>query len=392
MSAPSAPTAAARSRRRKSATALVGILAVLAILVASLVGTVHAVVLSPDALTSAVAPVGQNPQVQAVIAEKAAAGIADALGVEAKAQEVLGAKVGPLLAPTIARQVEDRLASAITDALASPQFAAAWEQMVHASATAAINVVKGDSTVVTTADGVIYLNILPAIGKTLDALKTQGLIGESVQLPDLSNPSTPAQEAVSRLGSALGISLPANFGQVPIAQTSALQQVQGYVSAFDTVTLVLIVVALALTAATVWLAADRRQTLVRVGIGAALIVGVVPPLLKLADAFVTSMIAAPGMAVVFGAFTEAIVDAVSWPLRVVAVVCLAVAIVGMLAGPGGVRNIAGRPAALLGMALGAVAVIAVAAVVGPSAALIGLALVVAWAEISGRPLIAAPAA
>ena len=48
------------SRGRSIAAGVVGVIAVLVILVASVVGTMHAVVLSPDTLTSVVAPVAKG--------------------------------------------------------------------------------------------------------------------------------------------------------------------------------------------------------------------------------------------------------------------------------------------------------------------------------------------
>jgi hypothetical protein len=385
------PTAAAPSRgRRSKAAGVLGILAVIAILLASVVAVVHSVVLSPDALTAAIVPVGQNPEVQTAVADKAAAKITTALGIEDKASKVLGDRLGPLVAPSISRQVEDRLASAIEGALASPAFAQRWEQIVHASATVTVNVLKGDSTAITTSDGVIYLNVLPAISQIFDELKAQGLIDASVQLPDLSNPSTPAETLIAQLAAAIGASLPPDFGQVPIAQTAALEQAQAYVSAFDSVTVLLDIVALALVAAAVWLAADRRAMLVRIGVGAAIAVAVVPPLLRFAEHAISTQVAAQDMAVVVGAFVDAVVEAVSWPLRAVAAVSLGVAIVGMLAGPHGVRAMVQRPVAALPLLLGALAFVVVWVAIGPDLALIVLALVTAWIDIWGRPL-AAPA-
>ena len=375
-----------RSRARSVATGVVGLVAVLAILIASFVGTLHAVVLSPDTLTSVLAPVGDNPQVQTVVANKAAATIVTQLDVEGRARNVLPGALGPLMAPTVARTVQDRLASAIVDAMSSTAFERSWERMVHASATVAINVLRGDSAAVTTSDGVIYLNVLPALSGTLDALKAQGLISASVQLPDLSDPATPAQQAIASLGSALGISLPPDFGQIPIAQTAGLAKAQGAVALFDSAVLILILAAVLLTLAAVAMAADRRAMVIRIGIVAGLLLALMAPLLRLADHAISGSIAAPGMGVVTGAVMDAIVEPVSWPLRVVAAVCLAAALVAMLAGA--VTGAAtSRRAAFLPMLFGAAAFLVVWVVVGPDAALLTLALVTAGAWITGRPLL-----
>ena len=388
MSKPAGPVTASstRTRRRSVAAGVVGAIAVIAILLASVAGTLHAVVLSPDTLTSVVAPVGANPLVQAAVADRAATKIVTALDVEGRAQKILPGALGPLMAPSVARTVHDRLASAIEDTMALPAFASLWERTVHVSATVAVNALRGDSAAITTTDGVVYLNLLPVLSGTLDALQTQGLIDASVQLPDLSDPTTPAQRAIATLGSALGISLPPDFGQVALAQTSALASAQGAVAAFDAATLILISAAVLLTIMAVAMAVDRRAMVIKIGIGAALLVAVLPPLLTLAEQVISSGLASPGMSVVASAFIGAIVDAVSWPLRVVAAVCLATALGGMLAGAV-TGAAASRTAALVPTLIGAAAFLVVWVAVGPDAAVLTLALVAAGAWITGRPLL-----
>jgi len=156
------------------------------------------------------------------------------------------------------------------------------------------------------------------------------------------------------------------------------------------VTVLLVIVALVLAVAAVVLASDRRAMVIGIGIGSALVVALMPPLLRFADSVITNHIASAGMSVVAGAFVDSIVEAVSWPLRVVAAVFLAIGVVGLVAGPRGqgFAAIGRRPAAALPLALGALLFLIVWIVVGPDAALIGLALVAAVLWIRGRPVIA----
>ena len=125
---------------------------------------------------------------------------------------------------------------------------------------------------------------------------------------------------------------------------------------------------------------------IKIGIGAALLVAVLPPLLTLAEQVISSGLASPGMSVVATAFIDAIVDAVSWPLRIVAAVCLAAALGGMLAGAV-TGAAASRTAAFLPMLIGAAAFVVVWIVVGPDAALLTFALVAAAAWLTGRQLL-----
>jgi hypothetical protein len=370
------------SRVRSWTAGVLGALAVVAIVVASVAGTVHAVVLSPDAIATAVAPIGTSPQVRAAVATRAAAEIVDALDVEARAANLIGRPLGPLVAPSIAVGVENRLAAAIREVLASPAFEARWEQMVRATASVAIDVLRGDSALIASSDGVVYLNVLPAVAGTIDALEAQGLIDASVKLPDLSDPSTPAEQAIAMLSSALGLALPPDFGQVAVARIPEVRRVQGVVAALDRLTPLLIATAIGAAAAAVTLAVSRRRSTVRIGIGAAIIVALAPPLLALSEHIIVASISVPGMAIVASAFTGVLVDAVSWPLRGVAAACLAVALAGVLLDAG--SRAGRRPNALLWLALGAAATTAVWTAAGPDATLLALALIIAGAWSAGR--------
>ncbi len=364
-------SSAGSSRGRSAGAGVVGALAVAAILLASVAATLHAVVLSPSALGAAVAPVGANPQVRAAVAGQAAAEVVSALDVEGRAAGLIGGPLGSVTAPAIARAVQAELASAIDDALASPAFAEHWRQMVDAAADGAVAVLEGDSSAITTSHGVVYLNLLPAVAGTLDALKAHGLLDASVRLPDLSSPATPARQALASLSSALGLDLPPDFGQVAIAQTAALEQAQAAVAAIEAATLALDLAALGLTLAAVVIAVDRPATLIRIGLGAAFAMALVPPLLRLAEGAISASLAAPGMSVVAAAITDAIVGAVSWPLRAVAGACLAVAAAGMAAllwTAAGRRRTAALP--VLAGALAALAWLAI----GPDPALLATAV------------------
>jgi hypothetical protein len=380
-----AAPSAGRSRGRSASASVLSVFAAVAILLASVAGIAHTVILSPDTLASVVSPIGASPQVRGAVADAAAAEVVSALDIEGRAKGLLGSPLGDVAGPAIARAVQARLSSAIEDELASPAFAARWRSAIDAASAAAVDVLKGDTNVVATRGGVVYLNVLPAIAGTLESLRGQGLLGASSQLPDLSDPATPALTMIAALSTALGLLLPPDFGQVAIVRTAALEQAQAAVGAIEATALMLVLAAVGLTTASVALALDRPGTVIRIGIAAALAVGVVPPLLRLAEGAASASLAAPGMAVVAAAFLDAIVDAVSWPLRAVSAACLAAALAAFLAavvGPEGVRRRADAVALLIaaGFAAGW-------AVAGPDAALLGTAIVVAvlWSAWRRQP-------
>ncbi len=381
-----------RSRGRSASASVISALAVVAILLASVAGTIQTVVLSPDTLASVVSPIGTNPQVRAAVADTAAAEVVSVLDIEGRAKGLIGSPLGSVAGPVIARAVRARLSSAIQDELASPAFATRWQSTVHAAAGAAVEVLKGHTSAVATSGGVIYLNVLPAIAGTLESLPGLGLLSASSQMPDLSDPATPALTMIANLSAALGLILPPDFGQVAIVQTAALAQAQAVVAVIEATMLILVVAAVGLTVASIALAVDRLGTVIRIGVVAALAVGVVPPLLRLAAGAAAVGLAAPGMAVVATAFLDSIVTALSWPLRAVSAACLVAALAALVAavvGLAGERRGAGvRLRAAFVLLLPAAVFTTGWAAVGPDAALLATAMVIAvlWGRWRRQPV------
>jgi hypothetical protein len=94
------------------------------------------------------------------------------------------------------------------------------------------------------------------------------LTGKPVTLPTSADPP---QQAVNKLSRALGVSLPGNFGQITLVRSSDLATVQRGVKAFDRLTLVLPLAAIALIALSLWLSVNRRRTLLQLAVGVSLL-------------------------------------------------------------------------------------------------------------------------
>ena len=389
-----AASPAGRSLGRSAFTGALSALAAAAIVLASLAGTIHAVILSPDALSSVVSPIGANPRVRAAIADGAAAEVVAALDIEGRAKGLIGSPIGDLAAPVIAAAARARLSTAIEDELASPAFADGWQSTVRAAAATAVEVLRGDTSVVATSGGVVYLNALPAIAGTLESLRSQGLLGATSPLPDLSDPSASALAMIASLSIALGLVLPPDFGQVAIVKTAALGQAQAAVALIEALALPLVLAAIGLSAAVVAVAVDRRRAVVLVGLSAALALGAVPPLLELTVGGASASLAAPGMAVVATALLDAVVNAVSWPLRAVSAACLVAVLAalgaGIAASAGSQPRAAARRTAAVVLLLLAAGFAIEWAMVGPDAALLATATVTAAAWTARHRLQAVP--
>ena len=96
------------------------------------------------------------------------------------------------------------------------------------------------------------------------------LAGKPVILPTITS-ADPPQQAVAKLSTALGVSLPANFGQITLVRSSDLATVQRGVKAFDGLTLALPLVTIVLIALCLWLSVNRRRTLLQLAVGVSLL-------------------------------------------------------------------------------------------------------------------------
>jgi hypothetical protein len=76
---------------------------------------------------------------------------------------------------------------------------------------------------------------------------------------------------VNKLSAALGVQLPANFGQITLVRSKDLATAQKGVKAFDRLTLVLPLITLVLIALALWLSLSRRRTLLQLAVGVSLL-------------------------------------------------------------------------------------------------------------------------
>jgi multisubunit Na+/H+ antiporter MnhC subunit len=136
-----------------------------------------------------------------------------------------------------------------------------------------VAVLRGQHTAaVSTSGGYIVLNTVPLINQALGKVSglASDLTGKPVTLPAITS-ADPPQQAVTKLSTALGVTLPGNFGQITLVRSSDLATVQRAVKAFDRLTLVLPLVTIVLIALSLWLSVNRRRTLLQLAVGVSLL-------------------------------------------------------------------------------------------------------------------------
>ena len=187
------------------------------------------------------------------------------------------------------------------------------------------------STVITIDNGVVTLNVFPLVNGALATLQAEGVIPASVTLPELSASSTPSV-ARTALQSALGITLPADFGTIALVQADRLEAAQTAVRVFDLLVIVAIVVTILLFVAAAYIARDRRRAVILLGVGAVIALLVARAGLRgLENAIVDSVANADGAVIARGLFDTVLNDLFGL-MVIVTAIGAAVAIVAWLIG------------------------------------------------------------
>jgi hypothetical protein len=243
---------------------LFALLACLLIVVSTTLTWTHSVALDTDHYVELVGNVAAEPEVTDTIADRLATRLVTQLQVEQRLQSILPDRLDAF-AGTVTTAITARLRDRLATALASPGFQSAWETANRGLHTLVVRVLRGDSTVVTTQDGYLTINLIPLIGVALQQLQEIGIIPADVVLPDLSSGQLPPDFG-SRL-QAVGITIPPDFGTLPVMSAPRLVKLQGFVAAFDVIIVVVWVLSAIFAGLALFLARRRVRMALLVAFG-----------------------------------------------------------------------------------------------------------------------------
>ncbi len=330
---PDAPAAspAAPARRRRSILAGVALLlACLTIVLATTALWVHQVVLNTDRFTATVTDIVEDPAFIAPIATKVSQQVVTALDVQTRLQDQLP---GPskLLAGTMSAAVQGIIERQLGQALENPRVRDALLTAISRTHARLVRFLRGDSTALTIVDGKVQLNVYPVIGAAITELQSIGVIPADAKLPDLTADEAPSA-INARLQTALGITLPADFGTIPLMEAKRLETAQTLVTAFDVVVIVLIALAILLSVLAVWLATNRRRMVIYLSIGVIVAFIIARSGTRWASSSVVDGIADAGLRGSALAVLDAVVNAFVGFTTVVLIATVILLIVAYLAG------------------------------------------------------------
>jgi hypothetical protein len=172
-----------------------------------------------DQFVETVGPLVDDPAVQEALTNRVTATVFEYVDVQALADEAIAALAAQGLPPPLVQRLQaltPTLASATTgfvrdkvgEVVASPQFAAAWDQAVRVAHQQAVTVLAGDSQAVVVQGDTVYLDLAPFIDAAKQRLRAEGLTAVDL-VPEVhptialapADQLVRAQSAYSALGS-----------------------------------------------------------------------------------------------------------------------------------------------------------------------------------------------
>jgi hypothetical protein len=230
-----------------------------------------------DRWVATVSPLASDPAVQQYIATELTNEIFTALDVQTKVSNALsqipkiGTQISTILSGPITSSAEGFVQDQVLKLVQSQGFQEFWVQAQTLIHNQVVAVLQGKSSqTVSTAGGVVSLNLIPLINEALQAIQSsaQSLIGASVTLPTISVNEVPSQ-AIAKLNAALGTNLPSNFGNIVIYRSSTLAAIQSGVYWFNWSLIGLAVAWVIFFASGLLASTRRRRTLLQMSVGMA---------------------------------------------------------------------------------------------------------------------------
>ena len=309
------------SRRRRVMTGIALVLACLSIVVTTVGIWTHQVALNTNRFSTLIESVVTDPAIVEPVSARISTQVVDALDVQARLENRLPDALKPLagaLTASVRNAIDTRLRVAFQD----PRIQAALVNSLSFTHTQVVRLLRDEFDAVGVADGYVTLDVFPVVGTALTELQTMGIIPGDVQLPDLTAPEAP-EALAQRLESALGVTLPPDFGTIQLMPADRLQAARSVVRIFDLVVILLVILSIALVALTLWLARDRRRMLIYLGIGTIIAFLVARLGIRTAEDAIVSGI---GDANIAGA-TRAMVDTTLQDLRGLTLIIVAATVV-----------------------------------------------------------------
>ncbi len=255
---------------RRTVTALLAGVCCVLIFLSAVTVWVHQTVLTTSGFVAAVGPVIDRPSVTDAMSVELTDQIFAVVDVEHEIKKILPSQAQFLAAP-VANAAKSFIQDQVRNVLRSPQFRAVWIAALQATHREVLAALRGQSNVLVISNGEVVLNVLPLVNAALREVQTlaSGLIGRNVTIPTITSGEVPA-EIRATISKALGVTLPADFGQIELARSSSLDVAKNAVQLLDVLYWLLPLITFLAIAAAIWLSPNRRRTLLQILFGTAI--------------------------------------------------------------------------------------------------------------------------
>jgi hypothetical protein len=320
-----------RARLRKVFAVVFIVIAVLAYSAATPGLWARRTVYNTDRYLAVVGPLASDPAIQEALARQLTQAVFTATDVQAKVQAAIAERApklafaaGPLTA-SLQGFVQDQ----VQQVIASERFQQFWVSANTILQKQVVAVLDGNSDVLTVQGNQVVFNYLPLLNDALTQLSgtLSAILNRQISLPTITADTVPS-EALASLQTALGVTLPPNFGSVTLFQGDELTSVQDAVSIFNKTMILAIVLFILGVALALVLSTNRRRTLLQL-ITALIVVAVLERRFAIAQASNVVSMAKPenqaAVQAIIGAFLSSLLLAtkrILWVLFLVLVVAV----------------------------------------------------------------------
>lgn len=265
-------------RRRKVRVVFTAILLVLAVLCFTVAVPglwARRTVFNTDRYVETVAPLASDPAVQEYLARTITQEAMSALDVEDRLREVLQQRDARLafLAGPLSDGLSGVVQSQLQTLFATDEFHQLWSSLNRTVQAQIIAVLANKSSTFQIVDNAVVLNVLPLINQGLQSISgtISDLVGHQVTLPTITGDEIPS-EALSQLQTALGVTLPSDFGSIVLFRSDSISAIQDIVNLAQRAVVALAILFLLFAGIAMWVSPHRRRTLLQLAVAALAIV------------------------------------------------------------------------------------------------------------------------
>lgn len=330
---PSAPSAQRGGRFGSLVVGTLVAVCVAAFLAATLGVWAERNLLDTDRYVQRVAPLSEDPDVQAALATRLTTEIMTLVDPEAIFTEALPAR-GALLAAPLTDAIEGFVHDKVLQFVQSDAFTNLWREANERAHRRAVQVLEGEGPVLQAGSDQVTIDLVPIINSALAEIgeASPELFGREIDLPTLTVDDVPRLARV-RLQEALGRPIDEDFGTITVYDNGKLQAAQEGLDLFEKFRVASIVLTIVSFGTALWISRRRRRTLLQLLVGMAIGLVLIRRITLWAESYVAGLAPVPenrpAVEAVMGVFLDPLLYATGWIVFGLA----AAALVAVVTGP-----------------------------------------------------------